>query len=348
MNARLQDIADRVGVRCSTVSVVLNNRRGTVRVSEKTRQSILQTAKELDYHPNLSARAMKTKRTGHVGFVLSDRVTGGFANMYFAQHLVGIEQVCRARGYGVNVSLYNLSNIDSFVFPPRVGERSVDGLILAGYVQADVVTRFREFGIPCICIGDNLEVAELIPTISCDIVGGLHQAIAHAASLGHRRIGFCEEPDRRGREVAQLLAQRVAGDPATSHCQLRVIQLPEARNDYSDARPLAEWLVSQPAGVRPTALLATDQTLVALLGELARHGLRCPRDLSLISNCDTVLCEFCVPQLTAVNLDVAALGAIAAELLLNHLDQGALLDGSVSRNDAPCKLVIRNSCSSAA
>jgi DNA-binding LacI/PurR family transcriptional regulator len=265
--------------------------------------------------------------------------------MYFAQHLVGIEKACRLRGYGVSVSLYNLSNIDSFVFPPKVGERSVDGLFLTGYVQADVVERFKEFGIPCVCIGDNLEVAELIPTIACDIVGGFHQAIVHAASRGHHRIGFCEEPDRRGREVAQLLSQRVAADPATAHCDFRIIQLPQARNDYSDARPLADWLMGQPALERPTALLATDQTLVALLGELSRRGLRCPQDISLISNCDTVLCELCVPQLTAVNQNIEALGVTAAELLLNHLEHGAKLDKNVSRSDFACKLVVRDSCS---
>jgi DNA-binding LacI/PurR family transcriptional regulator len=65
----------------------------------------------------------------------------------------------------------------------------------------------------------------------------------------------------------------------------------------------------------------------------------------LISNCDTVLCELCVPQLTAVNQNIEALGVTAAELLLNHLEHGAKLDKNVSRSDFACKLVVRDSCS---
>lgn len=344
MTIRLQDIADAVGVRRSTVSRVLNNSSGTARVSQARRDQILQAARELGYHPNSSARALSTKRTGHIGFMLSDRVTDGLANMYFAQHLVGVESECRRRGYGVNVSQYNLSNIDSFVFPPKVGERSVDGLILAGYIEAAIVARFREFGVPCIAIGDNLEVGELVPTISCDVVGGIYDAVVYGASIGHERIAVAGGPSRRAREVAGELKQRVAGSSATANCRFEIIELPDARNDYSDALPLAEVLANRSANDRPTLVLATDQTLVALTSELAMRGMRCPEDISLVSVNDTVLCQYGIPPMTAVNQHVVELGKVATELLLNHLELAKPLDSSVSKNDFPCTLSIRKSC----
>jgi LacI family repressor for deo operon, udp, cdd, tsx, nupC, and nupG len=344
MVVTLQDIADKIGVRRSTVSRVLNNSAGTTRVSEARRQQILKLAHELGYHPNSSARALSRKQTGHVGFMLSDRVTDGLANMYFAHQLVGVEQECRKRGYGVNVSLYNLSNLESFIFPPKVGERSVDGLILAGYIEASVVAKFTEFGVPCIAIGDNLEVQNLIPTISCDVSGGVFDAVTYGVSLGHRRILYVSEPSRRGKEVAALLSARIAASPETAACQFEVANMPDVRGDYSDASRLGELLLAQPVSERATLVLATDQTLAALIGVLREAGVDCPKDISVIAVNDTLLCQFSAPQITAVNQGVAELGVIAASLLIDHLEAAMAMNASASRNNFPCKLVVRRSC----
>ncbi|MCA9450814.1 MAG: LacI family DNA-binding transcriptional regulator, partial [Candidatus Omnitrophica bacterium] len=49
----LKDVAERTGVSINTVSAVLNDRTTQVRVSEKTRQRIIESAAELGYRRNL-------------------------------------------------------------------------------------------------------------------------------------------------------------------------------------------------------------------------------------------------------------------------------------------------------
>jgi DNA-binding LacI/PurR family transcriptional regulator len=342
----IKDIAARAGVGKATVSYVLNSTQTKVSISAETRKRVLQVVKECGYHPNAAARALSAKRTGQLGFILSDTIAGGWANMYFARIFNGIERACRNRGYGLNTSLYNLSNIDSFVFPPKIGQRSVDGLVLTGYVEAAVVERFKEFGIPCVCIGDNLEVTELIPTVSCDIVGGTFDAIRHAASLGHRQILYCIEPCRRGREVGQILLERMKDDPVTAECKMTLFE-PELHGDYSAAGPMTQfWLGREPAQ-RPSVAIASDQTLIAFVGELSQYNLQCPRDISLISTCDTDLCAFAYPSITSINQDLETLGGIAVDMLVDHLDEGKSLTPEMSQNDHPCKLTIRKSCNQA-
>jgi len=342
----LNDIAKMVGVKKATVSRVLNDKPNPVKVSEETKRKIFEAVKVLGYHPNAAARALSTRRTGHLGFILSDAITGGWANMYFASIFSGVEQACRNRGYGLNASLYNLSNVDSFVFPPKVGQRNVDGLVLTGYVEAAVVARFREFGIPCVCIGDNVEVAELIPTVACDIVGGMLQAIQYAASLGHVRIACSVVPTRRGREVGQLLVDRARENPGTAHCRVSLIE-PKGQDDYSAAGPMVRYWFNSPVPERPTVIIASDQTLIAFIGEMVHHGLQCPRDISLISTCDTHLCTFSYPALTAINQNLESLGQIAINLLINHLDDEKPLTPEMSQNHHPCRLVVRESCAKA-
>lgn len=344
MRVTLKDIAKAVGVGESTVSRVLNRRPNPIKISEATIQKIFSTAKELGYHPNAAARALATRKTGHIGFILSDNVTDGFKNNFFAQGLAGVEQACRERGYGLNISLYNLSNVDSFVFPKKVCERSVDGLVLIGYIEAAVVHRFKEFGIPCIAINQNVEVAGLIPTVASDVVDGRYQAIRYAAKLGHRRFLYDTGFHPYLQEVGKLVVNRAKISPETSHCRIKILDIPEKKSDYSTAKPILDYWMGMPAGERPTVIIATDQTLFALLKEMDKEGLRCPEDISLISSCDSNLCELSRPALTAVDMKLEQLGRTAANILIDCLESGEELTIEHSKNDFPCELVIRESC----
>ncbi len=345
MAVTLTDIARIVGVKKATVSRVLNDKPNPVKVSDETKRKIFQAAKDLGYHPNAAARSLTTRRTGHIGFILSDTIAGGWANAAFAQVLSGVENACHKQGYGLNISRYNLSNLDSFVFPTRVGQRSVDGLVLTGYVEAAVVQRFREFGIPCVCIGDNVEVGGMIPTIACDIVDGLFQAVQYGAQAGHRRVLFWNEQTRRGREVGQLLIDRSKTDPTTSNCQVSLCNLPGSLGNYDDGKPMMEYWLNQSKEERPTLIIASDQTLVAFLVELAERGLHCPKDISLISACDTHLCKFAFPPLCAITYDMAKYGEMGAEMLIRHLEDQAPLGPRMSCNE-PCRMTARKSVGS--
>jgi DNA-binding LacI/PurR family transcriptional regulator len=334
-----QLIAEKLGVHKTTVSMALKE---NLSISPEMRARVKKLAEELGYYPNASAKALMTKRTGYIGFILSDVIADGLSNSAFSQVLAGVEVGCRNRGYGLNVSLYNLSNIGSFVFPQQVGQRSVDGLVLTGYVEAAVVQRFREFDIPCVCIGDNVEIAGMIPTVACDFVDGLFQVVVLAAQQGHRRILYCNEPTRRGRETGEMLIQRVRANHSTANCQIKLAEFPGGIGNYSDAKPLMEYWLNTPSSERATTIIATDQVLMGLTVELDAHGLRSPRDISLVSTCDTRLCEFAFPPLCAVHYDLVRFGEIGANLLIDHLDDGKPLTSHMSRSE-PCTVRIRRS-----
>jgi DNA-binding LacI/PurR family transcriptional regulator len=343
LTATLNDIAKVVGVRISTVSRVLNDKPNPIKISEVTRRKIQAAAEELGYHPSAAARALATKRTGHIGFILSDTIAGGWLNVYYARYLVGVEQATRRRGYGMNISIYNLSNVDTFVFPTKVGQRSVDGLVLSGYVEEAIVHRFREFGVPCISLGQDTESAGLIPTIANDDVAGTTQAIQYAAKLGHRTIFFQHSKTRRGREKANLIIQQIRNDPDAKDCRI-VLTEPAEYMDYTAGKPLVEAWLAIPKEQRPTVIMASDQTLVMVLRELEARGLKCPRDVSLICGCDTLLCQLSNPQLTGIDYNSEELAETAVDMLMDHLDLGKPLTPEMSRNDYPCKLVVRESC----
>jgi len=58
----LKTVADHLGLTPGTISAVLNNTRGALRIPQTTRDRITAAARELNYQPNPLARAL---RTGH-------------------------------------------------------------------------------------------------------------------------------------------------------------------------------------------------------------------------------------------------------------------------------------------
>jgi len=344
MAPTISDIARVVGVKKSTVSVVLNRKATAIRVSDRTREKIFQAAQELGYHPNAAARALSTKRTGYIGFMLSDDMAGGWNNSFYATVLAGVEEYCNRRNYGLTISRYNLSNVDTFLFPTRVGQRSVDALVLAGYVTAAVAARFREFGIPCVTVGDNHEVRDLFPTVSSDIVTGLGLGVEHAAKHGHVRIGIATASTPRAREVGELVINRARSQRSTAHCRLSLIDTGNLHADYDQGKPLLEFWLAMTPNERPTALVGGDQPLARFLRELYGRGLSCPEDVSLVTSGDTPLCEWTHPGLSGPKFDYEHLGAAAAKMLLDHLDEGKPLTPDMTYVEPACGFCDRGSC----
>src|SRR5690554_5778714 len=111
MNNRvtLKDIAKLVGVSTAAVSGVLNNKQN-IRVSEKTRQEILQTIEKLNYVPDFNARVLKGKKSNIVGLIIPDVI-----NPFFPEVIRGVIDTANALGY--QVVLFNTDDrLDKEVF----------------------------------------------------------------------------------------------------------------------------------------------------------------------------------------------------------------------------------------
>ena len=69
MNINIYDVSKIAGVSIATVSRVLN---GNTRVSEKTRDKVINAMKELDYTPNVFARGLGLNTMKTIGIMCID------------------------------------------------------------------------------------------------------------------------------------------------------------------------------------------------------------------------------------------------------------------------------------
>lgn len=344
----IQDIANIAGVAKSTVSSVLSGRNSEIRVGERTRQRIMQIADEMNYTPQASARALSTGRTYQIGFLLSSKVTMGLANTYFSTIMVGVQNACQEQGYNCAVSTYDLSSVEHFVMPSKLRQRSVDGVVITGFVEAKIIEMFIERQIPFVMVGDATDFPRQgMLVVARDMVSNWANILRHVSDLGHRRIMV---PGLEGERAEELVREGLARfrelNPTTT---LDVTTSPVVAED-ADKFQLAyghgeTWAAADPA-TRPTAIVTHDQWCVAFISAVQRHGYSCPTDVSVISNSDTQLCQWFNPGITAVDMGLFECGHEAGELLIDQLEERSSLADAYRRAASSWtsgKLIVRGS-----
>ena len=125
MAVKLKDVARRAGVSPTTVSIVLNQGSES-RISEGTRNKILEAAKELGYKAGRGMPPSLFPIPPTIGLVLPD-----IKNPFFTELSSVIEDV--ASRYGYNILLCNTQeNLKKeSEFLEALWRRRVDGLIIA-------------------------------------------------------------------------------------------------------------------------------------------------------------------------------------------------------------------------
>lgn len=68
----LKDVAESVGVSTALVSMVLNGKARQYRISDEVAKKVIETAKQMNYAPNLMAQNLRSGKTRLIGLVVTD------------------------------------------------------------------------------------------------------------------------------------------------------------------------------------------------------------------------------------------------------------------------------------
>ncbi|MGD9931265.1 MAG: LacI family DNA-binding transcriptional regulator [Mangrovibacterium sp.] len=125
---RIKDIAQKANVSTGTVDRVLHNRG---RVSDEVSERVLRIAKEMNYEPNLLARALVSKKEYRIAAVIPDPLV----DAYWEDPKKGIAKAeTELRQYGVWVDqfLFSQYSVESFKeAAEKVSVSSYDGILIA-------------------------------------------------------------------------------------------------------------------------------------------------------------------------------------------------------------------------
>ncbi|MBT1003456.1 LacI family transcriptional regulator [Paenarthrobacter sp. DKR-5] len=333
MSVSIHDVARLSGVSTATVSRAL---RGLPKVSEKTRQKVVQAADSLGYVISSTASGLSTGRTNAVGVVVPS-----INKWFFSSVLEGADQVLRAAGYDLVV--YNLGGSDENrerVFSRAMLRERIDAvMILCRALLASEQKVIAELNYPSVVVGGRLDGCV---SVSIDDAQACRKAVDYLASLGHRRIAFIggDVEDETSFSVASARNSGFAA--AMAAAGLAVDPALTARTSFTIAGGSRAMERILSAGVpRPTAVFAAcDEMAFGAITAARRNGLRVPEDLSVVGLDNHEAAE--ALGLTTVSQDPAGQGATAARILLSALDGSAPDAGWIV---APNELIVRSSAS---
>jgi DNA-binding LacI/PurR family transcriptional regulator len=282
-------------------------------VKAGTLARIHDAAQSLDYVPNALARAMITKRTENLGFIIHEEQFPVITNPFYGQILESIVEYTGKKGYSLFISSARDLSTSSY---NALLQKQVDGVIFASYTNPHVIQSFLDKGIPVVLVNYQTD----IPGVSCilsDDFNGIREAVTHLASAGHRSVGFVEGRfsrfirERRHEAFVQALRQNGLHTPQRF--------MAETNPNLADAY---QCVCSMLGGAdRPTAIVCTNDLIAVAAIKAARYmGLAVPGDIAVTGYDNSELCAACDPTITSVDVNTADMGRLAAEFLLNAIN----------------------------
>lgn len=314
MACTLRDIADAANVSISTVSLVLRGKY--TRVSDATRQRILDVAEQMNYVPNQIAVSLVTKKTRTIGLIHSDML-----NPFYAELSVGLERSAYSRDYSLlicncdkqvnrcisNISLLESRCIDGFVLqPPEAINSNPEHLQI---LQEKLSTCSIPYVILDCAIHDVFH-----DYVATDHELGGSLVAEHLLELGHSKIGCITGTlsnygsQRRLNGFRKILsAHNISLDP-----KLLYIGLNQIESGYLGAMQLFQQDV--------TAIFAfSDAIAIGVQRAAAELGISIPQDLSLVGYDDSLYSNLCPVPLTTIHQPIELLGCRACEILLERI-----------------------------
>lgn len=332
-----KDVAEKVGVSRTTVSLVLNNVNG-VQIGQETRQKVIDAAKELGYVPDATAQALASRRTKAIGLVLTRTQHHIATDAFLPRIISGLLTVAKKQNIRILIDWVETEHQESAYFELARAKR-IDGMIVSTPRLDDkALMALENVDIPTVMMGSI--AGSNLPFVDVDNTKAAEKATTYLLELGHKEIAcisnahpeYTSSPDRvQGYKNA-----------------LSKFNLPinEKLILYADFDPESGYecmkTLLQSGEAFTAAFIASDNVAIGAKSALREANLRIPDDISLVGFDDIPWAQYSDPPLTTVQLPAESLAQSACTLLLdlikdrdNDIQHQIILD---------TELVVRKSC----
>jgi LacI family transcriptional regulator len=314
MGVTLKDVAKDLGVSIVTVSKVLRNHDD---IGPETRARVQKRLKELNYQPNLVARALVTGRTSLMGLVVPDLV-----HSFFAQLAKELSRVLRKNGYGLIISS---SDEDPDLENEEIAHmlaRNVDVLLVASaHPDAFLFRQLAEQRKSFVLIDRHFDDLKANFIGTDDRRAGMI-ATEHLIENGCRRIAHIAGQgisSAKERAEGYRTALTKHGLPAPDNYVSSQARGDESGNAAGyDAMKALLKVTPPPDGV----FCHNDPMACGAMQAILEAGLRVPQDIAIVGCGNVQYAPMLRVPLTSIDQDSATLAERAAKLALHLSGKG--------------------------
>lgn len=311
MAATMQDVARLAGVSVKTVSNVVN---GYPHIRPRTRERVLAAIDELGYQLNITARNLRTGRTGIIALAVPElRVP------YFAELADSVIEVAEAQGFHVIIEQHGGQREREIEVLTGSRRTLTDGLIYSPMALGPGDETYLDVTYPLVLLGERIFHAS-VDHVTMRNTEAAQVATEHLLSSGRRRVAALGVYPG---QVVGSAALRLAGyRAALERAGLPVDPALEAVatgpwTRATGARAMAEMLE---AGTRPDAVFGFNDALaLGAMHELQVRGFRVPEDVAVIGFDAIDEGRYANPTLTTVDPGRDEIPVLAVRLLAERI-----------------------------
>ncbi|WP_203582396.1 LacI family DNA-binding transcriptional regulator [Microbacterium hibisci] len=312
MAATLHDVARLAGVSIKTVSNVIND---YPHIRPTTKERVEAAIAELGYTPNLTARSLRSGRTGAIALAVPD-----LALAYFAELAASV--IAAAEAAGVVVTLEQTGSggrqreLDLLTSPRR---KMSDGLIFSPLEMSQDDVGHLNVDYPLVLLGERIFEG---PTdhLTMRNVEAARAATEYLIGSGRRRIAIvgAHEGELIGSAALRLQGYREALEAHGIPFDGRLIGGSIEWHRANGARSMRDIIER---GVDFDAVFALNDTLAfGAMRALQEAGLRVPDDVAVMGFDDIDEAQYSIPSLTTVDPGADWIARTAVSTLLERIE----------------------------
>jgi len=336
----LNDIAQKLGVSKTLVSLVLNGKGKENRISDVVCEKVMKVAKEMNYQPNQLAKGLRTGKTNTIGLIIAD-----IANPFFGKLGREIEREAARKGYRVIFSSSDESaekskqqietlmqgQVDGFIIsPPMNSEEQIQELVRIKKPFVLIDRYFPNIDTNYIII-DNQEAAY---NATMHLVKRNYKKIAcininaELINMNDRLIGYKKALLDSGREIDENLIKT----------------LPFSHESKDVNKAIKQLIGKNKKGI-DAILFTTSKIGIMGIESLSSNGIKIPEDVAMVSFDDPDAYKICYSPVTAMAQPLTEIGKMAVQVLLSEIKNP---ESSIKSQKITLKtkFVIRKSCGS--
>jgi LacI family transcriptional regulator len=307
----MKEIAKKLNVSVSTVSRALKD---SPELHPDTKKRIREMAKSMNYQPNLLAQSLRISRSKVLGVIVPE-----LESHFFSSNISGIQDTAYKRGYNFMICQSNESYVQEISNIRVLVASQVDGLLISLSRETTNYQHLQDLHnreIPFIMFD---RVTEEIPVsrVTVDDENGAYQVTHHLLEQGCRKIAFISGPQdlyiSKKRKEGYLKALAEYGI-SEKESRIYVSDLNQESN-----RKIAYKILEEED--RADAIFGMiDPVAVDVMLILKEKGIKIPQEIALAGFTNNPTSAVVEPSLTTVSQPGYEMGQIAANHLLDQLD----------------------------
>ncbi len=336
-NTQIKEMAMRLGLSVTTVSVVLSGRGDDIRIAKNTQKRILDLAKEMNYQPNIYARRLRKAAMEEPPVIITVFWRVDNLNTRLGKFLSGLYEAIQKRNRRVEIVVQPYEAGDFARYTDMLNSFRCSGAMISGLTEEEQVQLEQgSFDIPIILIGRSsdffhcVQVDDYRAGMECSYLLK-NTDTKSAAFIGFQKAGQPEHLMEQG--FLQGCSDLGIGIHTSWNLRLKKSSY---ENGYAAAKQLLQKMQL------PTAWMVMDNCLSSgMLAACRDLQIHIPKDLKLIFLEDSEVLRYNEPALSALDVPAMEMAEQALDILLKVNESKSMIP---EKRELLPRYHIRESC----